>query len=422
MKSQVLLTVWCNISGEAAGEIWHWSLLGVKGLKPWQNGTIPSRASSSQPLVHLDKTELLVLDRVGLTLFLVRLATSTNSRQLSPSCLLLLATARTYSHNWIFFYWPAASAVEVPFGHPSELWFLNLARSLAWVDRSLAAADGPSNFLVLKADRATSVRGSRCRLSVGDRRGLSVRILWIAWRECVNAVTVGEPPCIFWQATWDWTETPCSKWEIRPALPALRARGVYHQAATSQYRDWDAIFNASKIIFTWTRCELCLWDGVLDWAKYLKCWDFRRFDFRRSIGSGRRSSKQHRLTFTNCLGRNTMIFFVPYCLALGQKQDKRLLWKPTVLLTLHHPMTSWLDVIRFSWFGSVVLLSRTPTSREREAKRYALLGEHGSDQPLSSPRETSLSVFDPHLSSLYRIALASPPVLLISLSLSLSAG
>ena len=32
MKSQVLLTVWCNISGEAAGEIWSWSFLGVKGL------------------------------------------------------------------------------------------------------------------------------------------------------------------------------------------------------------------------------------------------------------------------------------------------------------------------------------------------------------------------------------------------------
>ena len=32
MKSQVLHTVWCDISGEAAGEIWHWSLLGVKGL------------------------------------------------------------------------------------------------------------------------------------------------------------------------------------------------------------------------------------------------------------------------------------------------------------------------------------------------------------------------------------------------------
>ena len=32
MKSQVLHTVWCNISGEVAGEIWYWSLLGVEGL------------------------------------------------------------------------------------------------------------------------------------------------------------------------------------------------------------------------------------------------------------------------------------------------------------------------------------------------------------------------------------------------------
>ena len=32
MKNQVLHTVWCNIAGEAAGETWSWSLLGVKGL------------------------------------------------------------------------------------------------------------------------------------------------------------------------------------------------------------------------------------------------------------------------------------------------------------------------------------------------------------------------------------------------------
>ena len=32
MKSQIPHTVRCNISGEAAEEIWHWSLLGVKGL------------------------------------------------------------------------------------------------------------------------------------------------------------------------------------------------------------------------------------------------------------------------------------------------------------------------------------------------------------------------------------------------------
>ena len=32
MKTQVLHTVWCNITSEAAGGIWTWSLLGVKGL------------------------------------------------------------------------------------------------------------------------------------------------------------------------------------------------------------------------------------------------------------------------------------------------------------------------------------------------------------------------------------------------------
>ena len=32
MKSQVLHTVWCDISGEAAEEMWKWSLLRVKGL------------------------------------------------------------------------------------------------------------------------------------------------------------------------------------------------------------------------------------------------------------------------------------------------------------------------------------------------------------------------------------------------------
>ena len=37
MKSQIPHTVRCNITGEAAEEIWHWSLLGVKGLKGWEN-------------------------------------------------------------------------------------------------------------------------------------------------------------------------------------------------------------------------------------------------------------------------------------------------------------------------------------------------------------------------------------------------
>ena len=35
MKSQVLHTVWCNISGEVTGEIRNWSLLGVEGIKEY---------------------------------------------------------------------------------------------------------------------------------------------------------------------------------------------------------------------------------------------------------------------------------------------------------------------------------------------------------------------------------------------------
>ena len=48
MKSQVLHTVWCNISGDAVGEIWNWSFLGMKRL-----------TSSTH-------TNLTILDRAGL--------------------------------------------------------------------------------------------------------------------------------------------------------------------------------------------------------------------------------------------------------------------------------------------------------------------------------------------------------------------
>ena len=37
MKSQVLHTVWCYISGEASGEIWHWSLID-QIPSPWPAG------------------------------------------------------------------------------------------------------------------------------------------------------------------------------------------------------------------------------------------------------------------------------------------------------------------------------------------------------------------------------------------------
>ena len=45
MKSQVLHTVWCNMSREAAGEIWNWSLLGVKGLNSNQDLQVISAQS-----------------------------------------------------------------------------------------------------------------------------------------------------------------------------------------------------------------------------------------------------------------------------------------------------------------------------------------------------------------------------------------
>ena len=48
MESQVLHTAWCYISGEAAGEIWNWSLLGVKGLKVNEEGLTLERALSNR--------------------------------------------------------------------------------------------------------------------------------------------------------------------------------------------------------------------------------------------------------------------------------------------------------------------------------------------------------------------------------------
>ena len=56
MKGQVLHTVWCKISGEAAGEIWNWSLLGVQGLMVYLGGIVVLTLSVGMawpsPLVH----------------------------------------------------------------------------------------------------------------------------------------------------------------------------------------------------------------------------------------------------------------------------------------------------------------------------------------------------------------------------------
>ena len=60
MKSQVLLTVWCHISCEAAGEFWHWSLSGVKGLnvKTWPRNSILSLDTAQCIYLKIKETEL----------------------------------------------------------------------------------------------------------------------------------------------------------------------------------------------------------------------------------------------------------------------------------------------------------------------------------------------------------------------------
>ena len=61
MKSQALLTVWCNISGGAGGEFWHWSLSGVKGLI-WLFSELVQKSYCSQvqpPYLVLMFTQLL---------------------------------------------------------------------------------------------------------------------------------------------------------------------------------------------------------------------------------------------------------------------------------------------------------------------------------------------------------------------------
>ena len=55
MKSQVLHTVWCNITGEATGEIWTWSLLGVKVLTGAHNTILASEVLPSYFATPLPK-------------------------------------------------------------------------------------------------------------------------------------------------------------------------------------------------------------------------------------------------------------------------------------------------------------------------------------------------------------------------------
>ena len=53
MKNQALLTVWCNISDGAGGEIWHWSLSGVKGLThSWYKVSKSAAVSLYKGIIH----------------------------------------------------------------------------------------------------------------------------------------------------------------------------------------------------------------------------------------------------------------------------------------------------------------------------------------------------------------------------------
>ena len=109
MKSH---TMWCNITSEAAGEIWNWSLLGVKGLKPWPNG--PPSSSQIEPrsqrrwsvsFGHPLGLSWLELNRVTLNLIKLKFSpnsshifhrfdSSANSSQLSPSCFVIVMWLR----------------------------------------------------------------------------------------------------------------------------------------------------------------------------------------------------------------------------------------------------------------------------------------------------------------------------------------
>ena len=54
--------VWCNISGEAAGQVWNWPFLGMKGLTPFMPYTAPL------PLDHDYAAELNIISAKMVTL------------------------------------------------------------------------------------------------------------------------------------------------------------------------------------------------------------------------------------------------------------------------------------------------------------------------------------------------------------------
>ena len=122
MKSQVLHTVWCHISAEAAGEIWNWSLLGVKGLElvayrfeVWLAKTQQEAASS--PHTNVYGVALDILGAGGA----VRVSSHTLSFLfcLLPLCVIIITqlwlacSTKAKSAKWLLFIaWPACAGDE----------------------------------------------------------------------------------------------------------------------------------------------------------------------------------------------------------------------------------------------------------------------------------------------------------------------
>ena len=89
MKSQVLHTVWCHISCEAAGEFWHWSLSG--GLN-WSHIVLIFVFSKrfQRPVLPFSQTKLTLVgidvDRLNISSCLVHSPRVVLADSLSVSC------------------------------------------------------------------------------------------------------------------------------------------------------------------------------------------------------------------------------------------------------------------------------------------------------------------------------------------------
>ena len=122
MKSQALLTVWCNISGGAGGEIWHWSLSGVKGLttRSWPFEVRAQATRMCQKCWHGNQTVWLTADWLVLGIHDV-------------TCVICLSPIFSQSHNLGNWVRSRLFGGNLPLAVKSGLcnsWFLRV--SLGW--------------------------------------------------------------------------------------------------------------------------------------------------------------------------------------------------------------------------------------------------------------------------------------------------